>query len=360
MISKGRIVSHPGFVVKDALEELELSQSEFAYRTGLSIKNVSTLVNGESNITFDVAVKLSAFFGNSVEGWINLQTKYDLYLNQQEKEKAYKEDWEIAKLFDKGFFKRLLGLEIDHTKKEESINNLRKCLNVASLQNLKHADMYAFCKTSIIKDLDEKSIILRNAWITLAEKEARNMTCSTFDKQRILDNAKYLRSLTRKGADVIGTELRDFLSSCGIKFVILPFLKGSNISGVTKWISNENCVMVATNNFGKDADKIWFSIFHEIGHAIKNHKRHLTISFNKDNIQDEDEIEANEFAKNILIDEKDYIRFVKNKDFSETSIKRFAQYQDVADFIVVGRLQKDGFVSWNQLQSLKPKYTIDF
>lgn len=360
MIKKGRIVSHPGFIVKDALEELELSQSEFAYRTGLSIKNVSTLVNGESNITFDVAVKLSAFFGNSVEGWINLQTKYDLYLNQQEKEEGYKEDWEIAKLFDKQFFKSLLDVEIDHTKKEESIDNLRKCLNVASLQNLKHADMYAFCKTSINKDLDEKSIILRNVWITLAEKEARNMTCSTFDKEQILKNAKYLRSLTLEGPDVISSELKDFLSTVGIKFVILPFLKGSNISGVTKWISNENCVMVAVNDFGKDADKIWFSIFHEIGHAIKNHKRHLTISYSKDNIQDEDEIEANEFAKNLLIDQEAYADFVDYNDFSTSAIQYFASTQNVADFIVVGRLQKDGYVSWNQLQALKPKYTISF
>lgn len=77
MIERKRIVSHPGLIIKDALEELGLNQSEFAYRTGLSIKNVSTLLNGESNITFDVAVKLSNFFGNSVEGWINLQTKYD-------------------------------------------------------------------------------------------------------------------------------------------------------------------------------------------------------------------------------------------------------------------------------------------
>ena len=77
MTEKKRIVSHPGVYVKDAIEELGLSQSEFALRTGLSIKNVSTLLNGESNITFDVAVKLAAFFHNSVEGWINLQTKYN-------------------------------------------------------------------------------------------------------------------------------------------------------------------------------------------------------------------------------------------------------------------------------------------
>ena len=89
MTERRRVYHHPGVYVKDAIDALGLSQSEFALRTGLSIKNVSTLINGESNITFDVAVKLAAFFDNSVEGWINLQTGYNLYLNEEKKEKEY-------------------------------------------------------------------------------------------------------------------------------------------------------------------------------------------------------------------------------------------------------------------------------
>ncbi len=360
MTEVGRIVSHPGVYIKDAIDELGLSQSEFAYRTGLSIKNVSTLINGESNITFDVAIRLAAFFHNSVEGWINLQTKYNLYLNEQNKKKEYEEDWAIAKKINKEFCSKLLNVTVDSKDKENTIDKLRASFNVATLQNLRSPDMYAFYRTSVTKDIDEDTVILRNAWISLAEQEARNSSCSEFNKESISNNTKYLRSFTLKGPRVIGGELKEFLATCGIKLIILPFLKGSNLSGVTKWISNENCVMVAVNDYGKDADKIWFSIFHEIGHAMKNHKRHLTISYSKDNIQDEDEIEANEFAKSLLIDEKDYRAFVEKRIFSPTSIKSFSKEQGVADFIVVGRLQKDGIVGWNQLQSLKPKYTISF
>ena len=360
MIEAGRIVSHPGVYVKDAIDELGLSQTEFALRTGLSIKNVSTLINGESNITFDVAVKLAVFFHNSVEGWINLQTKYNMYLNETNKQKEYEEDWEIAKLFNKDFCKGVLDIEVNSKDKKNTIDRLRECFNVVTLTNLRNSDMYAFCRTSVNKDIDVNTVILRNAWISLAEKEAREMVCSTFNKEKIASNTKYLRSLTLRGPEVINNEFRDFLSECGIKFVILPFLKGSNLSGVTKWINNDNCVMVAVNDYGKDADKIWFSIFHEIGHAMKNHKRHLTISYSKDNIQDDDEIEANEFAKNLLIDEKDYKIFVNKRDFSLPSVEQFAKEQNVADFIVIGRLQKDGIVGWNQFQGMKKKYTINF
>ena len=360
MTNKRRIVNHPGIYVKDAIEELGLSQNEFAYRTGLTSKNVSTLINGESNITFDVAIKLAEFFHNSVEGWINLQTKYNLFLNEENRKKEYEADWEIVKLFDKLFITNFLQIEINTKNKESTIDEMRKLFNVTSLENLKCVDMYAFCRTSVNKEINEKTIITRNAWISLAEQEARKISCSTFDKNKIISNVNYIKSLTLKDPKTMSRQLTEFLSECGVKLVILPFLSGSNISGVTKWIANENCVMVAINDCGKDADKIWFSIFHELGHAIKNHKRHLTISYSKNNIQDEEEREADSFARDSLINKNDYEHFVEKGDFSINAIKRFASTQMVAIYIVIGRLQKDGFIGWDKYIGYKQKYRVNY
>ena len=360
MTERRRVYHHPGVYVKDAIEALGLSQSEFALRTGLSIKNVSTLINGESNITFDVAVKLAAFFDNSVEGWINLQTQYNLYLNEKKKDQEYQDDWTVAKQFDKVFVRNVLQVVISAKDKKTTIEKLRRCFNVVNLQNLKSPDMYAFYRTSSVKDVSDKMIVMRNAWISLAEREAREMTCAEFNKDMIIKNVKYLRSLTLKEPDIMSDELTSFLSKCGVKLVILPYLPGSNISGVTKWISSENCVMVAVNDCGKDADKIWFSIFHELGHAIKNHKRHLTISLTKNNIVDDEEKEANAFARDSLLDKDSYEKFVKQNDFSIHSIKQFANSQTVAPFVVIGRLQKDEIIGWDKYQSYKTKYEIDY
>ena len=356
---KGRTVNHPGTYIKDALEELDISQSEFAYRSGLSIKNVSTLINGESPITFGVAIKLASFFGNSVEGWINLQTKYDLYLYEVYREEEYKSDWEVVKIIDKKFASSVLQINIDNKNKEDTIDRLRRSFNVVTLQNLKHTDMYAFYKTSVLKDIDDKTVVLRNAWISLAEKEARNISVSQFDKVKIINNQKYLRSLTLLSPEMANKKLKEFLEDAGIKLVVLPYLSGSNVSGVTKWISSENAVMVAINDCGKDASKIWFTMFHELGHAIKNHKRHMTISYEKDQLIDCEEEEANNFAKNLLIDQDKYDAFVKDNNFSEESIRRFASEQNVADFIVLGRLQKDGYLPWNIYPGIRTKYEFN-
>ena len=75
-------------------------------------------------------------------------------------------------------------------------------------------------------------------------------------------------------------------------------------------------------------------------------------------LEDEEEIEANNFAKDALINKNDYEHFVSKKNFSLLAIKKFASAQNVADFIVIGRLQKDGYIGWNMYTNLKPKYSI--
>ena len=358
MLENKRKVNHPGVYIKDAIEELGLNQSEFALRSGLSIKNVSTLISGESRITVDVALRLAAFFHNSVEGWINLQTKYDVYISEQKIEESLRNEWKVAKQFKNDFTAKLLNIEIDSNNKEKTIEELRRAFSVGTLEALKQPDMYAFYKTSIKKDLTETNIIMRNAWISLAEQVARKKTCNEFNKETIINNRLFLRQLTTKEPNEAFPKLESTLNKAGIKLIILPYLKNSLVGGVTKWIQNENCVLVAINDCGKDADKIWFSIFHEIGHAIKNHKRHLTISYSKDSIEDEDEIDANKFARELLIDENEYIEFVKKGHFDLNSIISFSKQQKVADFVVIGRLQKEGIIPWTKYSERKIKYSV--
>ena len=70
---------HPGFYLKEYLEELQMTQDEFAKRLGISGKQLSLILNETASITADIAYKLSRLMNTSVEMWLNLQTKYDAY-----------------------------------------------------------------------------------------------------------------------------------------------------------------------------------------------------------------------------------------------------------------------------------------
>lgn len=74
----------PGEMLKDEfLREYGLSQNQLAKAIGISPNRIADIVNNRRRITADTALRLSLFFGNSAEFWINLQTRYDLKLARQ-------------------------------------------------------------------------------------------------------------------------------------------------------------------------------------------------------------------------------------------------------------------------------------
>ena len=74
---KDIVAFHPGFYSADVIDDMEISQNEFAARMGTTAKTLSKLINGQANISNDLAKKLSVMLGTSVEVWQNLQNTYD-------------------------------------------------------------------------------------------------------------------------------------------------------------------------------------------------------------------------------------------------------------------------------------------
>ena len=74
----------PGEMLKDEfLTEYGLSQNQLARAVGISPNRIAEIVNNRRRITADTALRLSLYFGNSPEFWLNLQTHYDLKVARQ-------------------------------------------------------------------------------------------------------------------------------------------------------------------------------------------------------------------------------------------------------------------------------------
>lgn len=70
--------AHPGDVLKDELEELNLSVSELARQVGVPVNRLSQIVRGKRAVTGDTALRLGHWFGMNPQFWMNLQAVYDL------------------------------------------------------------------------------------------------------------------------------------------------------------------------------------------------------------------------------------------------------------------------------------------
>lgn len=75
---------HPGEVLKElCIEPLGLTVTDAAKGLGVSRKTLSSILNGKSGISPEMAVRLSIGFNTSSESWLNQQSQYDLWQAEQ-------------------------------------------------------------------------------------------------------------------------------------------------------------------------------------------------------------------------------------------------------------------------------------
>ena len=63
---------------QEFLAEYGMSQNQLAKAIGISPNRIAEIVNNRRRITANTALRLSLYFGNSPEFWMNLQSHYDL------------------------------------------------------------------------------------------------------------------------------------------------------------------------------------------------------------------------------------------------------------------------------------------
>ena len=78
MTNHGLPPIHPGVFLKEALQELGLSQAQFARSIGTSRMSVSHVINGSRPVTAELALLFGRTFRQSPQYWLNLQSAYDL------------------------------------------------------------------------------------------------------------------------------------------------------------------------------------------------------------------------------------------------------------------------------------------
>lgn len=77
---------HPGEVLlEDFLKPMGISQNALARAIGVSPRRINEICQEKRAVSADTAIRLSCYFGTSVELWMGLQNGYDA----EEAEKRY-------------------------------------------------------------------------------------------------------------------------------------------------------------------------------------------------------------------------------------------------------------------------------
>ncbi len=346
-----KIAFHPGYYIKEYIDEVGLTQEDFANRLGTTAKNISYIVRGEQSLSVDIALKLSKLMGTSIQYWLNIQSQYDAFIAEFDSYKEQIEEKELLKTIGYKYFRDFFNLPDLPKKLDEQILALRQFLQVSSLTVFKKRDMYVRYRSADLEKFDE-NIIKANIMVHIATNIALKLVNTPkFDKKKLLAATEYILTLTDKH-DTFYPIIEKVLYDCGVNLIVLPNLAGSKINGATKKIGDH--IMMMINDRNAYSDSFWFTLFHEIGHIINGD---FGISFMDQTGEIEEAADA--FAKNALIPQEQYEDFVKNI-ISVDSIRDFAKKIHRDPGIIVGRLQNDGYLDYSDREflSLKTKYSI--
>lgn len=356
---KDIVAFHPGYYIADIIEDMGITQAEFATRMGTTAKTLSYLINGQANISNDLAKKLSVMMGTSIEIWLNLQSTYDQKLIEIQKAKDYDEQTDLARLIDYKYFVDVVGLPIAKSINEK-ITNLCKYFMVSDLRIMLTPDFLVNYRTGV-SSISDKNIINSRAWVQTAINFSQRIETKAYDANKLKSCLPELRSMTVQKPDIFLPRMRQIFAECGVAFVLLPNLKNSGVNGAVKWI-NEDRAVLAMNNRRLDADIFWFSLFHEIRHVLQKKTKTTFISYTeKEMIEVNKQLEddADNFAMNYLIPAGALKKFAPTKYTSDDDIVEFAKTIGIHPGIVAGRLQHDGILAPNRCSKLKEKYHID-
>lgn len=69
---------HPGEVLREELEALEMSAKAFASAMDVPGNRITAILNGQRGVTADTALRLSRYLGTTPEFWLNLQKTFEL------------------------------------------------------------------------------------------------------------------------------------------------------------------------------------------------------------------------------------------------------------------------------------------
>jgi len=133
---------------------------------------------------------------------------------------------------------------------------------------------------------------------------------------------------------------------------LAPAPKGCPASGATRWLSPDKALLMLSLRH-KTNDHLWFAFFHEAGHLLLHGKKMVFLE-TKD-LNGEHEREADKFASDLLIPPR-YAKEAASIGNTYSSVKKFAGKIGIAAAIIVGRMQKEGFLPWKMLNKCKVHY----
>jgi HTH-type transcriptional regulator / antitoxin HigA len=337
------IAIHPGEILKDELDARKITQKDFAQLTGIPQTQLNEIIKGKRAVYADTAVLFAKALQMDATLWTNLQMNYELDIARIDEKNATRIAaigiWQmIDEAIPVKFFKKEGIINGNPIHDIPIIKNIYSIVNVEQLASIYSQPNYARFRKSDKLSVDKINVV---GWVKLVSYKAAQIKLTKFDSKSKAVLLEALNAIFRKNKNVV-EKTRELLAIYGIKLIIQSHPEKCAVDGISFW-SNGNPAIGLTLRY-KRIDNFAFTIMHELGHVFLHLVNNNTAEFIEIDTADinykntKEELEANDFARNGLIDKNAWDLFYnQNPFFDEAAAVSFANKQKVHAAIVQGR-----------------------
>ena len=355
---------HPGDILEEELEVKGLKQTDLAKRTGLTSKTINAIIKGNAPISPDTAVILESVLGKPAVYWLNLDALYQVKKANETQYRLLEKDTDLLNHIDlSGMIKQKWISQ--YNDKVEQLKEVLAFFGVATAQQLSAvwSKLEVNYRTSPAYQKNHFNIM---SWLRRGELLAQEIECEIYNSKTFKNALIECKKLTTYSFPEISNKIQSICAKAGVAVVFVPEIKNISTSGAAHWI-NKDKALIQLSLRGKKDDKFWFNFYHEAGHILLHGRKEQFIDNEGQQSSTEKNIyftpertlieaEADDFAANFLISKKTFSEFISKNKFTKKSIEAFALQENIAPGIVVGQLQKNNFLGWDKLHSLKRTY----
>jgi HTH-type transcriptional regulator/antitoxin HigA len=343
-------VSPPGDTLAETLEELGMSQTELARRMGRPTKTINEIVQGKAAILPETAFQLENVLGIAASFWLARETAYRTSLARFARQTAVvaPETVQWAKQFPCKEMAKLGWIE-SCLPKADYVQGLFEFFRVASVPAWEatwNRPEVAF-RRSLTKEGSRHAI---SAWLRRGEIEAASRKTAPYQAEAFRAALDHCRTLTTAAPEVFCSAVQTVCAAAGVLVLLVRELPSASVSGAARWLTARRALIQLTLRFKTD-DQLWFSFFHEAGHILLHPKKGIFVDDGQGTSTQEKEADA--FASNMLIADDAFEAFARARPLSAQRVQAFAEKQGIGAGIVVGRLQHERILPFNQLNHLK-------
>ena len=342
------IATHPGEIIYDELKARGISQVDFAILIGMaqSRSQLNEIIKGKRNINADLALLLEKALGIDADFWMETQKNYDLDTARIEAKNQARleaiEKWNLIEpVVGTKFLKRQQIISGDPLSDLPIIYKVFNVQSMEQLATLKAQPAFTRFRKSQKLQHDPINII---TWVKLVQFKAKSIEVPSFRIENKEELLAALRQILTENTNTLA-RISEKLKEYGIKLIYQEKGEKSPIDGVSFW-SERNPAIGMTLRHSR-LDNFAFTLFHELGHIFKHLVNDPKTEFidlistqeSEEYKRTKEELEANEFAANALINPMVWKEFFsKYISFPDQVIINFAEQINIHPCIVRGRL----------------------